>query len=88
MTLNSYIDGFKVGCHPCLIIDSLFLNEKWNGLLAACNALDGHNWIFPISIGIFQSDIKALWTWFMMRLKRCLGPLTTLAVHTDACKGL
>jgi hypothetical protein len=24
----------------------------------------------------------------MMQLKRFLGPLTPLAVHTDACKGL
>ena len=24
----------------------------------------------------------------MMQLKRCLGPVSPLAVHTDACKGL
>src|SRR3954470_5742667 len=24
----------------------------------------------------------------MMQLKRCLGPVSPLAIHTDACKGL
>jgi hypothetical protein len=24
----------------------------------------------------------------MMQLKRCFGPVSPLAVHTDACKGL
>jgi hypothetical protein len=88
MALKPCIDGFKAGCHPYLSIDSSFLTGKWNDQLAACNALDGHNWMFPIAIGMFQSETEASWTWFMMQLKRCLGPVSPLAVHTDACKGL
>jgi hypothetical protein len=88
MALKPCIDGFKAGYHPYLSIDSSFLTRKWNGQLATCNALDGHNWMFPIAIGLFQSEIEASWTWFMMQLKRCLGPASPLAVHTDACKGL
>jgi hypothetical protein len=37
---------------------------------------------------MFQSEREASWTWFMMQLKRCIGPVSPLAVHTDACKGL
>jgi hypothetical protein len=89
MALESCIDGFKAGCRPYLSIDSsFFLTRKWNGQLAACNALDEHNWMFPIAIGMFQSETEASQTWFMMQLKRCLGPVSPLAVHTDACKGL
>jgi hypothetical protein len=88
MALKPCIDGFKAGCHPYLSIDSIFLTGKWNGQLAACNALDGHNWMFPVAIGIFQSETEASWTWFMMQLKRCIGLVSPLAVHTDACKGL
>jgi hypothetical protein len=44
--------------------------------------------MFPIAIGMFQSETEASWTWFMIQLKRCLGPVSPLAVHTDACKGL
>ena len=88
MALKPCIDGFKAGCRPYLSIDSSFLTGKWNGQLAACNALDGHNWMFPVAIGMFQSESTASWTWFMMQLKRCIGPVTPLAIHTDACKGL
>jgi hypothetical protein len=56
--------------------------------LAAYNALDGHNWMFPIAIGMFQYEIEASWTWLMMQLKRCIGPVSPLAIHIDACKGL
>jgi hypothetical protein len=88
MALKPCIDGFKAGCRPYLSIDSSFLTGKWNGQLAACNALDGHNWMFPVAVGMFQSETEASWTWFMMQLKRCIGPVTPLAIHTDACKGL
>jgi hypothetical protein len=88
MASKPCIDGFKAGCHPYLSIDFSFLTGKWNGQLAAYNALDGHKWMFPIAIGMFQSETEASWTWFMMQLKRCLGPVSPLAVHTDACKGL
>ena len=43
MALKPCIDGFKAGCRPYLSIDSSFLTGKWNGQLASCNALDGHN---------------------------------------------
>jgi hypothetical protein len=88
MALKPCIDGFKAGCRPYLSIDSSFLTGKWNGQLAACNALDGHNWMFPVAVGMFQSETEASWTWFMIQLKRCIGPVTPLAIHTDACKGL
>ena len=88
MALKPCIDGFKAGCRPYLSIDSSFLTGKWNGQLAACNALDGHNWMYPVAIGLFQSETEASWTWFMMQLKRSIGPVSPLAVHTDACKGL
>ena len=78
----------QIGCRPYLSIDSSFLTGKWNGQLAACNALDGHNWMFPIAVGMFQSETEASWIWFMMQLKRCIGPVSPLAIHTDACKGL
>jgi hypothetical protein len=44
--------------------------------------------MFPVAIGLFQSESEASWTWFMMQLKRCIGPVSPLAIHTDACKGL
>jgi transposase-like protein len=44
--------------------------------------------MFPIAIGMFHLETGASWKWFMMQLKRCLGPVSPLVVHRDACKGL
>ncbi|KAE8803772.1 hypothetical protein D1007_20283 [Hordeum vulgare] len=88
MALKPWVDGFKPGCRPYLSIDSSFLTGKWNGQLAACNALDGHNWMFHVANGLFQSEAHVSWIWFMMQLKICIGPVSPLVVHTYACKWL
>lgn len=82
------IDGFKSGCRPYISIDSTALNGQWGGHMPAANAIDGHNWMFPIAFGLFDSETKENWTWFMQQLGNALGPMRHLAVCTDACKGL
>jgi transposase-like protein len=56
--------------------------------MPAANAIDGHNWMFPIAFGFFDSKTKENWIWFMEQLGKALGPLDKLAVCTYACKGL
>lgn len=85
---NPCIDGFLEGCRPYISIDSTALNGQWNGHLASANALDGHNWMFPLAFGLFDSETKENWTWFMEKLGQALGPIPALAICTDACKGL
>jgi hypothetical protein len=88
MALRPCIDGFVNGCRPYVSVDSTFMNGKWNGQLAACTALDGHNWMFPLAFGFFSSETEDNWTWFMQQLHRAIGHLQNLAICTDACKGL
>ena len=54
--LKPCIDGFKAGCGPYLIIDSSFLTGKWNGQLAACNALDDSIGCSLLSLGCFNQS--------------------------------
>jgi hypothetical protein len=82
------IDGFRNGCRPYISIDSTHLNGLWNGQLPAAQALDGHNWMYPLAFGLFDSETKDNWTWFMEQLSKAIGPMENLAVCTDACKGL
>jgi hypothetical protein len=88
MAVKPSIDRFLNGCRPYVSIDSTFMNGKWNGQLAACTALDGHNWMFPLAFGFFASETEDNWTWFMQQLHRAIGHLQHLAICTDACKGL
>lgn len=88
MALKPCIDGFLRGCRPYLSVDSTALNGKWNGQLAAVTALDGHNWMFPVAFGFIESETTDNWTWFMQQLKKAIGNPPTLAICSDACKGL
>jgi len=82
------IDGFLNGCRPYISVDSTALNGSWNGHMPAALALDGHNWLFPLAFGFFDSETKDNWVWFMEQLRKAIGPMEHLAICTDACKGL
>jgi len=82
------IDGFRTGCRPYISIDSTALNDLWGGHLPAAQALDGHNWMYPLAFGLFDGETKDNWIWFMEQLSKAIGPMDKLAVCTDACKGL
>ncbi|WVZ50467.1 hypothetical protein U9M48_001715 [Paspalum notatum var. saurae] len=82
------IDGFIDDCRPYISIDSTALNGQWNGHMPVATAIDGHNCMFPVAFGLFDSETKENWTWFMEQLGSTLGPLPRLAICTDACKGL
>jgi zinc finger SWIM domain-containing protein 3 len=86
--LSPCIDGFKEGCRPYLSVDSTALNGRWNGHLAAATALDGHNWMYPVAYGFIDGESEESWIWFMRMLHKAVGDLPTLAICTDACKGL
>ncbi len=85
---NACIDGFLGGCRPYISIDSTALNGQWNGHMPSASALDGHNWLFSLAFGLFDSETKENWIWFMEQLGKALGPVAHLTVCTDACKGL
>jgi hypothetical protein len=82
------IDGFLEGCRPYISIDSTALNGLWNGHMPAAVALDGHNWMFPLEFGLFGSETKEDWIWFMEQLHKAIGIMPHLTVCTDACPGL
>ena len=82
------IEGFLEGCGPYISIDSTSLNGLWNGHMPTTLALDGHNWMFPLAFGLFESETKENWILFMEQLGKAIGQLPHLAICTDACKGL
>ncbi|CAN6334335.1 unnamed protein product [Urochloa humidicola] len=87
-SFKACIDGFKNGCKPYISIDSTALNGEWSGHMPAANALDGHNWMFPLAFDFFAGETKDIWIWFMQQLAKALGPIDKLALCTDGCKGL
>jgi hypothetical protein len=62
--LKPCIDGFISGCKPYLAVDSTFLTGKYKGQLASASVVDGHNWLFPVCFGVFDSETNENWEWF------------------------
>jgi hypothetical protein len=71
------LEGFREGCRPYLSVDS-----------TALNGVDGHNWMFPVAFGFFESETKDSWIWFMQQLRKAIRDPPVLAICSDACKGL
>ena len=67
------IDGFLQGCRPYLAVDSTFLTGRFRGQLCVACAVDGHNWMYPVAVGVIDSETNDNWIWFMERLKEAIG---------------
>ena len=88
VALRPCIDGFKAGCRPFVGVDASSLNGKYRGQLASATSVDGHNWLYHIAYGIFDSETEDNWKWFMEHLCKVIGDVPNLVICTDACKGL
>ena len=82
--LKPCIEGFLNGCRPYLAIDSTFLTGKYKGQFASATAIDGHNWMYPVCVGVFASEDNENWIWFMENLRQAIGSPRGLAICTDA----
>jgi len=51
-SFKASLDGFINGCRPYISVDSTALNGEWNGHMPAANAIDGHNWLYPIAFAV------------------------------------
>ncbi|KAM0901148.1 hypothetical protein ACQ4PT_020159 [Festuca glaucescens] len=45
---------------------------------------DGHNWMYPVCFGVFDSETNENWIWFMQLLRHAIGSPKGLAICTDA----
>ena len=77
------VDGFLRGCRPYLAVDNTFLNGKFKGQLCVACTVDGHNWMYPVAVGVIDSETNENWVWFMERLKEAIGTPVGLTFSTD-----
>nr|GEW54854.1 hypothetical protein [Tanacetum cinerariifolium] len=51
--------------------------------IALAVGMDGNNQILPIPMGVTHGETGAFWTWFMNRLKECIGEVPNLCIISD-----
>jgi hypothetical protein len=61
-TFGPCLEGFRIGWRPYLSVDSTTLNGRWSRHLPSTTRVDGHNWMYPIAYGFFESESKESWT--------------------------
>jgi hypothetical protein len=54
------LDGFLNGFRPYLAIDSTFLTGRFKGQLATTAAVDGHNWLYHVCVGVLTQKIVTI----------------------------
>jgi hypothetical protein len=81
--IKPYVDGFLKGCRPYLAVDSTFHCGKFRGQLCIACAIDAHNWMYPVAVGIIDSETNENWVWFFERLKEAIGSPPGLTLCTD-----
>jgi transposase-like protein len=81
--LRACVDGFLAGCRPYLAVDSTFLNGRYRGQLCVAIAVDGHNWMYPVAVGVIDSESNENWIWFMQRLREAIGCPAGMTFSTD-----
>ncbi|PWA72868.1 transposase, MuDR, MULE transposase domain protein [Artemisia annua] len=80
---------------PLLIIYVAHLKGRYLGTNLAAVAMDGNNQIIPIATGVTHGETGESWTWFLSKLKECIGEVPGLAIISDrhfaiglACKNV
>ncbi|PWA54586.1 transposase, MuDR, MULE transposase domain protein [Artemisia annua] len=68
---------------PLLIIDAAHLKGRYLGTNLAAVAMDGNNQIIPIATGVTHGETGESWTWFLSKLKECIGEVPGLAIISD-----
>ncbi|GKE79251.1 transposase, MuDR, MULE transposase domain protein, partial [Tanacetum coccineum] len=59
------------------------LKGTYKGTNLVLVGMDGNNQIIPIATGVSQGETGESWTWFLLKLKECIGEVPNLAIIMD-----
>ncbi|GJS07651.1 transposase, MuDR, MULE transposase domain protein [Tanacetum coccineum] len=77
------IRSFKYHMRPLIIIDAAHLKGRYEGTNLLAVGMDGNNQIIPIATGVSQGETGPSWTWFLSKLKECIGEIPDLTIISD-----
>ncbi|GKC40609.1 transposase, MuDR, MULE transposase domain protein [Tanacetum coccineum] len=75
--------SFQDDAKTLIIIDAAHLKGTYQGTNLIAVGMDGNNQIIPIATGVSQGETDKSWTWFLSKLKDCIGEVPNLAIISD-----
>ncbi|KAK9065818.1 hypothetical protein SSX86_015219 [Deinandra increscens subsp. villosa] len=79
VAVQSYINCLR----SVIIVDGAHLKGEFKGTMFLAVAMDGNNQILPLAYGIGKTESGESWTWFLSKLKECIGSQEPLSVVSD-----
>ncbi|KAH9696708.1 SWIM-type domain-containing protein [Citrus sinensis] len=73
VALGSSIKGFMQYIRPVIAVDGTHMKGLYRGSMFVATCLDGNNQLYPLAIGIMDSENNDAWEWFMMKLHGVIG---------------
>ncbi|GJX54965.1 transposase, MuDR, MULE transposase domain protein, partial [Tanacetum coccineum] len=83
LDMENQIKSFLCYMRPLIIIDAAHLKGTYLGTNLVAVGMDGNNQIIPIATGVSQGETGESWTWFLRKLKDCIGEVPNLAIISD-----
>ncbi|KAH9676795.1 SWIM-type domain-containing protein [Citrus sinensis] len=88
VALGSSIKGFMQYIRPVIAVDGTHLKGLYRGSMFVATCLDGNNQLYPLAIGIMDSENNDAWEWFMMKLHGVIGDRPELVIIFDRCTAI
>ena len=71
-----------------IAVDGTHLKGLYRGSMFVATCLDGNNQLYPLAIGIMDSENNDAWEWFMMKLHGVIGDRPELVIFSDRCTAI
>ncbi|KAH9754639.1 SWIM-type domain-containing protein [Citrus sinensis] len=73
---------------PVIAVDGTHLKGLYRGSMFVATCLDGNNQLYPLAIGIMDSENNDACEWFMMKLHGVIGDRPELVIISDRCTAI
>ncbi|KAL0560743.1 hypothetical protein IC582_001156 [Cucumis melo] len=83
IAVGQCVRGFLNCIRPVIVMDGIFLKNKYRGQLIVAVCLDGNNHIYPLAFGVVDRETDDSIQWFLKKLKGATGEVPNLGFVTD-----
>lgn len=81
--VGSCINGFLQSIRSVIAVDGTHLKGLYRETMFVATCLDGNNQLYPLAIGIGDSENNDSWEWFVMNLHGVIGDIPDLVIISD-----